>query len=100
MVINTVEEKRSAIQDSYYIRHAAQQARLTIWPTLAGARAASIGMQHMAELAVYDVQVASPEWRTSCKLYQIAVALGRRLLTAACSFGCENRRFFYDQRFR
>ena len=56
MVINTVEEKRSAIQDSYYIRHAAQQARLTIYTTLAGARAASIGMQHMAELAVYDVQ--------------------------------------------
>ncbi|MEW9897378.1 carbamoyl-phosphate synthase large subunit [Chitinivorax sp. PXF-14] len=56
MVFNTVEEKRSAIQDSYYIRHAAQQARLTIYTTLAGARAATIGMAHMAELQVYDVQ--------------------------------------------
>ncbi|MBB5019208.1 carbamoyl-phosphate synthase large subunit [Chitinivorax tropicus] len=56
MVINTVEEKRSAIQDSYYIRHAAQQARLVVYTTLAGARAATIGMAHMTELQVYDVQ--------------------------------------------
>ncbi len=56
MIVNTVDSKRSAMQDSYSIRHAALQGRVTYYTTLAGARAACVGMQHLAELQVYDVQ--------------------------------------------
>ncbi len=56
LIINTVDSKRSAMQDSYSIRHAALQERITYYTTLAGARAACLGMQHLAELQVYDVQ--------------------------------------------
>ncbi|MBI5660459.1 MAG: carbamoyl-phosphate synthase large subunit [Nitrosomonadales bacterium] len=56
LIINTVESKRSAIQDSYSIRHAALQGRITYYTTLAGARAACLGMQHLAELRIYDLQ--------------------------------------------
>ncbi len=55
MIINTVEDKR-AVQDSYAIRNAALQHRVTYFTTLAGARAASLGMQHMSGLRVYDLQ--------------------------------------------
>ncbi len=56
LIINTVDSKRSAIQDSYSIRNAALQGRVTYYTTLAGARAACVGMQHLAELNVYDLQ--------------------------------------------
>ena len=56
LIINTVDSKRSAMQDSYSIRHAALQRRVTYYTTLAGARAACLGMQHIAELHVYDLQ--------------------------------------------
>lgn len=56
LIINTVDSKRSAMQDSYSIRHAALQGRVTYYTTLAGARAACLGMQHLAELQVYDLQ--------------------------------------------
>jgi carbamoyl-phosphate synthase large subunit len=56
MIVNTVDSKPSAMRDSYSIRHAALQGRVTYYTTLAGARAACIGMQHLAELQVYDVQ--------------------------------------------
>ncbi len=56
LIINTVDSKRSAIQDSYSIRHAALQGRVTYYTTLAGARAACVGMQHLTELNVYDLQ--------------------------------------------
>ena len=56
LIINTVDSKRSAMQDSYSIRHAALQGRVTYYTTLAGARAACLGMQHIAELNVYDLQ--------------------------------------------
>ena len=56
LIINTVDSKRSAMQDSYSIRHAALQGRVTYYTTLAGARAACLGMQHIAELHVYDLQ--------------------------------------------
>ena len=56
LIINTVEDKRSAIQDSYSIRHAALQSRVTYYTTLAGARAACIGMVSMRELRAYDLQ--------------------------------------------
>jgi len=56
LIINTVEDKRSAIQDSYSIRHAALQAKVTYYTTLAGARAACIGMAGMGELQAYSLQ--------------------------------------------
>ena len=56
LIINTVDSKRSAMQDSYSIRHAALQGRVTYYTTLAGARAACLGMQHIAESHVYDLQ--------------------------------------------
>ncbi|MBI5918298.1 MAG: carbamoyl-phosphate synthase large subunit [Nitrosomonadales bacterium] len=55
-IVNTVDSKPSVMRDSYSIRHAALQGRVTYYTTLAGARAACMGMQHLAELQVYDVQ--------------------------------------------
>lgn len=57
LIINTVDSKRSAMQDSYSIRYAALQGRVTYYTTLAGARAACLGMQHIAELNVCDLQM-------------------------------------------
>jgi len=56
LIINTVDSKPSVMRDSYSIRHAALQGRVTYYTTLAGARAACAGMQHLAELQVYDLQ--------------------------------------------
>ncbi|HTJ54355.1 MAG TPA: carbamoyl-phosphate synthase large subunit [Nitrosospira sp.] len=56
LIINTVEDKRSAVHDSYSIRHAVLQARVTYYTTLAGARAACIGMASMQELRPYSLQ--------------------------------------------
>ena len=55
LIINTVEDKRS-VHDSYSIRHAVLQARVTYYTTLAGARAACIGMANMQELRAYGLQ--------------------------------------------
>ncbi|MDD2776315.1 MAG: carbamoyl-phosphate synthase large subunit [Gallionella sp.] len=56
LIINTVDSKPSAMRDSYSIRHAALQGRITYYTTLAGAKAACVGMQHLTELRVYDLQ--------------------------------------------
>jgi carbamoyl-phosphate synthase large subunit len=56
LIVNTVDSKPSAMRDSYSIRNAALQGRVTYYTTMAGARAACLGMQHLAELQVYDVQ--------------------------------------------
>ncbi|SDX12106.1 carbamoyl-phosphate synthase large subunit [Collimonas sp. OK242] len=56
LVINTVEEKRSAIVDSRAIRISALAARATTYTTIAGAEAAVEGMRHLDELHVYDLQ--------------------------------------------
>ncbi|HEV2008903.1 MAG TPA: hypothetical protein VGQ88_09310, partial [Burkholderiales bacterium] len=56
LILNTVDEKRTAVRDSYAIRRAALQARVTLYTTLAGARAACTGMQQSRELNAYDVQ--------------------------------------------
>jgi carbamoyl-phosphate synthase large subunit len=56
MVVNTVEEKRSAITDSRTIRTSALQARVVTYTTIAGAEAAVQGMRHLDELRVYDLQ--------------------------------------------
>ena len=56
LVINTVEEKRSAIVDSRAIRTSALAARVTTYTTIAGAEAAVEGMAHLDEIHVYDLQ--------------------------------------------
>ena len=56
MVVNTVEEKRSAITDSRAIRISALAARVVTYTTIAGAEAAVEGMRHIDEMRVYDLQ--------------------------------------------
>ena len=56
LIVNTVEEDRRSIQDSWSIRNTALQNRITYFTTLAGARAACLGMQQMQELQAYDIQ--------------------------------------------
>jgi carbamoyl-phosphate synthase large subunit len=56
LIVNTVEEDRRSIQDSWSIRNTALQNRITYYTTLAGARAACLGMQQMQELQAYDIQ--------------------------------------------
>lgn len=56
LIINTVTNKRSAVQDSYSIRRAALQAKITYYTTIAGARAACAGMAGRRELQVYRLQ--------------------------------------------
>src|SRR5450830_1524961 len=56
LVVNTVEEKRSAIVDSRTIRTSALASRVVTYTTIAGAEAAVEGMRHLDELHVYDLQ--------------------------------------------
>jgi carbamoyl-phosphate synthase large subunit len=56
LIVNTVEEDRRSIQDSWSIRNAALQNRITYYTTLSGARAACVGMKHLPELRPYDIQ--------------------------------------------
>jgi len=56
LIINTVEEDRRSIQDSWSIRNSALQNRITYYTTIAGARAACVGLQHLPELRAYDLQ--------------------------------------------
>jgi carbamoyl-phosphate synthase large subunit len=55
LIINTVEDMR-AMHDSYSIRNAALQRRVTYYTTLAGARAACAGIANMQELRPYELQ--------------------------------------------
>jgi carbamoyl-phosphate synthase large subunit len=56
LVVNTVEEKRSAIRDSYAIRRAALHDQVPTYTTLAGARAAAIGLAGMRAMVPYSIQ--------------------------------------------
>ncbi|QJR16103.1 carbamoyl-phosphate synthase large subunit [Usitatibacter palustris] len=56
LIVNTVEEDRRSIQDSWSIRNSALQNRVTYYTTIAGARAACVGMQHLEEMRAYDIQ--------------------------------------------
>ncbi|WP_292995400.1 carbamoyl-phosphate synthase large subunit [Nitrosomonas sp.] len=64
LIINTVKNQRSAIRDSYSIRHAALQARVTYYTTLAGARAACMGITNRRELQVYNLQKLHTQLKT------------------------------------
>ncbi len=56
LVINTVEDSRSAVQDSYAIRREALADRVPTITTLAGARATAVGMREMGQLVPYSLQ--------------------------------------------
>ena len=56
LVINSVEERRGAIQDSRAIRTTALAQRVTYYTTIAGARAAVEGMRTLQEQQVYSLQ--------------------------------------------
>ncbi len=56
LIINTVEEKRHAIQDSRSIRTSGLQQRVTMYTTLWGAEAAAEGIRHGGGLVVYPIQ--------------------------------------------
>ncbi|MBV1774194.1 carbamoyl-phosphate synthase large subunit [Burkholderiaceae bacterium DAT-1] len=56
LIVNTVDERRASIQDSYSIRHEALKGRVPIYTTIAGARAAAYGIAHMKEWRVYPLQ--------------------------------------------
>lgn len=55
LIINVVDDKR-AVRDSVAIRRVALAQRVTYYTTLAGARAACVGMRAAASLQVYDLQ--------------------------------------------
>jgi carbamoyl-phosphate synthase large subunit len=54
-IVNVVEDKK-AVKDSYAIRAEALARRVVYFTTLAGARAACMGMRHGDELEVYSLQ--------------------------------------------
>jgi carbamoyl-phosphate synthase large subunit len=65
LIVNTVEEDRRSIQDSWSIRNTALQNRITYYTTLAGARAACLGMRHLEEMRAYDIQSLHAEIRAA-----------------------------------
>ena len=56
LIVNTVDERRTAISDSRSIRTTAVQQRITYYTTIAGARAACAGLPHVESLVPYDLQ--------------------------------------------
>ena len=54
-IVNVTEDKR-AVHDSYTIRRNALQQKVTYYTTLAGAKAACMGMGYMQELEVQSLQ--------------------------------------------
>ena len=60
LIVNTVEEKRTAIADSRSIRTSALGAKVTLFTTIEGARAACAGMRH-AGLETYSLQALHAE---------------------------------------
>jgi len=55
-IVNTVEDTRTAIQDSRSIRTTALAQRVTYYTTISGAKAACAGMKHLASLEPYRLQ--------------------------------------------
>jgi carbamoyl-phosphate synthase large subunit len=55
LIVNVVEDKRAA-RDSFSIRSEALARRVAYFTTLAGARAACLGIRHNHELQVYSLQ--------------------------------------------
>lgn len=66
MVINTVEERRTAIVDSRSIRTTALASRVPSYTTMAGALAAVEGMKALQQLEVFDLQGLHKRLTTPC----------------------------------
>ncbi len=56
LIINTVDEKRKAINDSRSIRTSGLAARVTMYTTVWGAEAAAVGIKNRGDLVVYPLQ--------------------------------------------
>ncbi|WP_313953195.1 carbamoyl-phosphate synthase large subunit [Accumulibacter sp.] len=56
LIINTVDEKRTAINDSRSIRTSGLAARVPIYTTIWGAEAATAGIKNRGALVVYSIQ--------------------------------------------
>ncbi|MES2771728.1 MAG: carbamoyl-phosphate synthase large subunit [Pseudomonadota bacterium] len=56
LIINTVDEKRQAINDSRSIRTSGLAARVTMYTTIWGAEAAVVGIKNRGDLMVYSIQ--------------------------------------------
>jgi carbamoyl-phosphate synthase large subunit len=56
LVFTTVDETRTAIADSRYIRTAALANRVTYYTTMAGCEAATEALKHEEDLTVMSVQ--------------------------------------------
>jgi len=56
LIVNTVEETRTAVTDSRSIRTSALAQRVTYYTTIAGARAACAGLRHVAAPVPFDLQ--------------------------------------------
>jgi len=56
LVFTTVDETRTAIADSRYIRTAALANRVTYYTTMAGCEAATEALKHQAGMTVYSLQ--------------------------------------------
>ena len=56
LVFTTVDETRTAIADSRYIRTAALANRVTYYTTMAGCEAATEALKHQRDLSVYSLQ--------------------------------------------
>jgi len=61
LVYTTVDETRTAIADSRYIRTAALANRVTYYTTMAGAEAATEALKHQDDLAVASLQALHAE---------------------------------------
>ncbi len=55
-IVNTVDDKRLAIADSRSIRTSALAAKIPVYTTVEGARAACMGMRKLSEINVYALQ--------------------------------------------
>jgi carbamoyl-phosphate synthase large subunit len=56
LIVNTVDERRTAIADSRSIRTTAVQQRITYYTTIDGARAVCAGLRHVESLVPCDLQ--------------------------------------------
>ncbi len=61
LVVNTVEERQTAIRDSYQIRRAALQGKVATYTTIAGAWAAAMGISDGPDLTPYSLQSLQPQ---------------------------------------
>ena len=65
LVYTTVDETRTAIADSRYIRTASLANRITYYTTMAGAEAATEALKHQEDLEVISVQEMHAELRAA-----------------------------------